>query len=75
MSRPFIDQRPWAKDLLLSDLVPRKADEIALDELLKYSFGHKHSTGYKKIIKAVFDQEADKIEDASFDSINCKVIF
>lgn len=66
--------RPSAKDLLLSDLIPRKADEIALDELLKYSFDHKQSTSYKKIIKALFDQNPSRIEDASFDVTNCKVI-
>lgn len=69
----FKDERPTAKDLLLSDLVPKKADEIALDELIKYSFDHKQSTSYKKIIDAVFDQQASKVQDATFDLTNCKV--
>lgn len=59
--------------MLLSDLVPKKADEIALDELIKYSFDHKQSTSYKKIIDAVFEQQASKVQDATFDLTNCKV--
>jgi hypothetical protein len=56
--------------LLLNDLIPRKADEIALDELLKYSLVNKQSTSFKKILKAIFEQRASRIEDASFDSTN-----
>jgi translation initiation factor 2-alpha kinase 4 len=64
--------RPSAKELLLCELIPRKADEIALDEMLQYSFNNKQSTNYKKILKALFEQKNTKIEDASFDSTNCK---
>lgn len=65
--------RPTAKDLLLNEMIPRKADEIALDELLKYSFNNKQSSNYKKILKGIFEQKNSKIEDASFDATNCKV--
>ena len=65
--------RPSAKEMLLNESIPRKADEIALDEMLQYSFSNKQSTNYKKILKALFEQKNSKIEDASFDSLNCKV--
>ena len=65
--------RPSAKEMLLNESIPRKADEIALDEMLQYSFSNKQSTNYKKILKALFEQTNSKIEDASFDSTNCKV--
>ncbi len=67
------NSRPSAKEMLLNELIPKKADEIALDEMLQYSFSNKQSTNYKKIIKALFEQKNTKIEDASFDSTNCKV--
>ena len=67
--------RPSAKELLLNESIPRKADEIALDEMLQYSFGNKQSTNDKKILKALFDQKNSIIEDVSFDSTNCKVKF
>ena len=67
--------RPSAKEMLLNELIPKKADEIALDEMLQYSFNNKQSTNYKKILKALFEQKNTKIEDASFDSTNCKVSF
>ena len=65
-------QRPSAKDLLINETIPRKADEIAFDELLKYSFNNKQSTNYKKIFEAIFKQKLTKVEDASFDPINNK---
>lgn len=65
-------KRPSAKELLLNELVPRKADEIALDELLTYSLTNKQSTNYRKILKAVFDQKNNKVDDFSFDATNCK---
>ena len=65
-------KRPSAKELLMNELVPRKADEIALDELLKYSLANKQSTNYRKILKAVFDQNNSKVDDFSFDATNCK---
>ncbi len=66
--------RPSAKELLHNELIPRKADEIAFDELLKYSFNNKQSTNYKKILKALFEQRNSKIDDASYDATNCKQI-
>lgn len=66
------NERPTAKELLLNEMIPRKADEIALDEMLQYSFSNKQSTNYKKILKALFEQKTSKPEDASFDSTNCK---
>ena len=65
-------KRPSGKELLLNELVPRKADEIALDELLTYSLTNKQSTNYRKILKAVFDQKNNKVDDFSFDATNCK---
>lgn len=65
---PF--QRPSAKDLLLNESIPRKADEIAFDELLQYSFGHKESTNYKKIIGALFAQKNSEVEEASYHELN-----
>ena len=65
-------QRPSTSELLHSELIPRKADEIAFDELLSYSMDHKQSTTYKKIVKALFDQRNSEIDDASFDTPNCK---
>lgn len=65
-------KRPSAKDLLLNDMIPRKADEIALDELLKTSLAHKQSTNYNKILKAVFDQKNSKVDDFSFDAENLR---
>lgn len=67
--------RPSAKDLLQSDLIPRKADETALDELLKCSLSSKQSTSYKKVVKALFDQKASSFEEALFDSNKYKVMF
>ena len=64
--------RPSAKELLLNEMIPKKADEIALDELLKYSFQNKQSSYCKKIFKAIFDQRSSRIDDASFDATNCK---
>ncbi len=61
-------KRPSVKDLLMNDIIPRKADEIALEELLKYSFNNKQSANYKRIIKAIFDQKNTKIEDASYNA-------
>lgn len=66
------DKRPSAKELLLNDLIPRKADEIALDELLHTSLKNKQSTSYNKILKAVFDQKNSKVEDFSFDATNLR---
>ena len=64
--------RPSAKQLLLNESIPRKADEIALEELLEYSFKNKQSTNYKRIFKAIFDQKCSLIDDASFYATNAK---
>lgn len=64
--------RPSAKQLLLNESIPRKADEIALEELLEYSFKNKQSTNYKRIFKAIFDQRCSLIDDASFYATNAK---
>jgi serine/threonine protein kinase len=61
------NKRPSAKDLLRDETIPRKADEIALDELLDYSLLNKQSTNYTKILKAIFDQQNPKAEDLSYD--------
>lgn len=66
------NQRPTAKDLIIDENIPRKADEIAFDELLQYSFNNKQSTNYKKIFDAIFKQKSTKVEDASFDPTNAK---
>jgi serine/threonine protein kinase len=65
-------QRPTAKDLIINENIPRKADEIAFDELLQYSFNNRQSTNYKKIFDAIFKQKSTKVEDASFDPTNTK---
>lgn len=65
-------KRPSAKELLLNDMIPRKADEIALDELLNTSLRNKQSTSYNKILKAVFDQKNSKVDDFSFDATNLR---
>lgn len=67
--------RPSAKDLLLNDLIPRKADEVALDELLKFSFANRQTMNYKKIIKAMFEQKNTIVDDVSFDSTNYSKVF
>ena len=56
-------------------MIPRKADEIALDEILQNSLSNKQSTNYSKILKAVFDQTNSKAEDYSFDATNLKVCY
>ncbi len=66
--------RPSTKEMLHNEMIPRKADEVALDELLKYSVTNKQSTNYKKILKSLFDQTNSKIDDAVFDATNCKSI-
>jgi hypothetical protein len=55
-------------------MIPRKADEIALDEILQNSLTNKQSTNYRKILKAVFDQKNTTAEDYSFDTTNIKVL-
>lgn len=64
--------RPSAKQLLLNESIPRKEDEIALEELLEYSFKNKQSTNYKRIFKAIFDQKCSLIDDASFYATHAK---
>lgn len=67
------NMRPSTKELLINDMIPRKADEIALDELLKTSFTNKQSSNYKKILKAMFDQANSKADEVSYDKENCKL--
>ena len=66
-------KRPTAKELLKNDLIPRKAEDIALDELLQSALTNKQSTKFTKIIKSVFDQKVLPKDDASYDEVACKV--
>lgn len=66
-------KRPSAKDLLLNDMIPRKADEIALDALLQSSLANKQSSNYSTILKAVFDQKNSQVEDHAFDDTNLRL--
>lgn len=53
--------------------MPRKANEIALDELLKESLSTRNTNNYRKILKAVFDQSILRKDDVAYDFHNCKV--
>jgi translation initiation factor 2-alpha kinase 4 len=66
------NQRPSAKELLRNESVPRNSNEIALDELLKYSLSNKNSSSFSKILKALFEQNNSKIENYSYDIQSCK---
>ena len=68
------DERPSAKDLLTSELIPRKANEIALDQLLKDSLSTRSTNNYRKILKSVFDQNIAFKDDISYDYHNIKVL-
>ncbi len=65
--------RPTTKELLQNELIPRKADEIAFDELLKSSFNNKKSNNYKKILKGMFEQTNSKADEVLYDKENCKL--
>jgi translation initiation factor 2-alpha kinase 4 len=66
------NQRPSAKQLLRNECVPRNSNEIALDELLRYSLSNKNSSNYSKILKTLFEQNTTKSENFSYDIQNCK---
>jgi len=53
-------------------MIPRKADEIALDALLNTSLANKQTTNYSKILKAVFSQKNSPVDDFSYDATNCR---
>ena len=59
--------------MLQSELVPRKANEIALDQLLKDSLKTRNTNNYLKILKAVFDQKISLKDDVTYDYNNIKV--
>ena len=68
-------KRPSTKDLLHNELIPRKADEIAMEELLKSAFSNKTSSNYKKILKEMFHEETpnSKANEVAYDKENCKL--